>query len=73
MFTGTTTQKEYYAKPSSYLNHWFSGSLQIGDMLQHGISILGTFAELRKVNTSFAMSVSVRPHGTTRLPLNVFS
>jgi hypothetical protein len=41
--------------------------------------ILGVFAELRKANTSFAMSVclfvcpSVRPHGTIRLPHNKIS
>ena len=36
---------------------------------------LGTFANLRKVTTSFVMylRLSVRPHGTTRLALDGFS
>jgi len=33
--------------------------------------IFGEFAKLRKATVSFAMSV--RPHGTTRLPLEGFS
>jgi len=35
---------------------------------------LGFFAKLRKTPISFAMSVcpSVRPHGTTRFPLDGF-
>jgi len=39
------------------------------------VSFLEAFAKLRKATISFAMSVclSVRPHGTTRLPLNGFS
>jgi hypothetical protein len=34
--------------------------------------LLGAFAKLRKATISFVMSVglSVRPHGTTRLPLD---
>ena len=37
-------------------------------------SFLGAFAKLRKATISFVMSVclSVRPHGTTRLPLDGF-
>jgi hypothetical protein len=44
-----------------------------------GIFFLGVFAKLRKATISFVMSVclhnllSVRPHGTTGLPLNGFS
>ena len=34
-------------------------------------SILGAFAKLRKATISFV--VSVRPHGTTRFPLEGFS
>ena len=39
------------------------------------VEFLGAFAELRKATIIFVMSVrpSVRPHGTTRLPLDVFS
>ena len=33
--------------------------------------VLGAFAKLRKATISFVMSV--RPHGTTRLPLDGFS
>ena len=37
--------------------------------------ILGAMAKLRKVTVKFVMSVcpSVRPHGTSRLPLDGFS
>jgi len=37
--------------------------------------LLGAFAKLRKATISFVMSVrlSVRPHGTTRFPLEGFS
>ena len=37
--------------------------------------VLGAFAKLRKANISCVMSVgpSVRPHGTTALPLEIFS
>ena len=46
---------------------------------QHGTFFLGTFANLRKANISFVMSVRpsscscVRLHGTTRLSLDGFS
>jgi len=35
------------------------------------LSFLGAFAKLRKATINFVMSV--RPHGTTRLPLDGFS
>jgi hypothetical protein len=34
--------------------------------------VLGAFAELRKEIVSFVICPSVRPHGTTRLPLDGF-
>jgi hypothetical protein len=39
------------------------------------VSLLDAFAKLRKATVSFVMSVcpSVRPHGTTRLPLDEVS
>jgi hypothetical protein len=39
------------------------------------LALLGAFAELRKATISFVMSVSpsVRPHGTTWLPLDEFT
>jgi len=51
------------------------------DVQEHGAclpdrrAILGAFAKLRKATISFVMSVrlSVRAHGTTRLPLDGFS
>ena len=40
--------------------------------LFHGRLFLGVFAKLRKAAIKFAISVclSVRPHGTTQLPLD---
>jgi hypothetical protein len=35
------------------------------------VVVLGAFAKLRKANISFV--ISVRPHGTARLPLEGFS
>ena len=42
--------------------------------ISHLLPFLGTFAKLRKATVSFVMSVrpSVRPHGTTLLPLDGF-
>lgn len=36
-------------------------------------ALLCVIAKLRKATVSFAMTVSVRPHGTVRIPLDVFS
>jgi uncharacterized membrane protein YesL len=53
-------------------------SLNVWYILQVKLTILGAFAKLRKAIASVVMSVclsvylSVRPHGTSRLPLNGF-
>jgi hypothetical protein len=36
-------------------------------------TVLDAFAKLRKATSNFVMSVSVRPHETTRLPMKEFS
>jgi hypothetical protein len=36
-------------------------------------ALLGIIAKLRKAAVIFAMTVSVRPHGTIRIPLDAFS
>ena len=43
----------------------------INTMCGRNVEFLGAFAELRKESISFVLSV--RPHGTTRLPLDGFS
>ena len=56
-------------------NHDFGGTGHVNSFLNTmGKLFLGAFARLRKTSVSFIMSVcsSVRPHGTTRLPLDGF-
>jgi hypothetical protein len=51
------TIKMFYQKASQYSVEYFDG---------FGLTILGAFAKFRKATSNFVMSV--RPHGTTRLP-----
>jgi len=53
--------------PQSALTHAISKIVNV----LYNSSFLGAFAELRRATISFVMSV--RPHGTTRLPLDGFS
>jgi hypothetical protein len=47
----------------------------INTLCGQNVQFLDAFAELQKATISFVISVamSVRPHGTTRLPLGGFS
>ena len=46
----------------------------VNSLCGQNVEILGAFAKLRRANISFAVSVSppVRPHETTRFPLDEF-
>jgi len=63
-----------YCKASRHfpVRHIFIVEFSICSRLE---TFLGASEKLRKATVSFDMSVrpSVRPHGTTRLPLDLFS
>jgi hypothetical protein len=50
---------------------WFGLRLSYRCWYPEGLMILGTLEKLRKATMRFVMSV--RPHGTTRLPMDGFS
>ena len=79
----TNSQFTLHNIPEQRQSHFHCGGklkshIMVVSLLGNFVTILGAFAKLRKATVGFGMSVHlsfrlpVSPHGTTRLPMDLF-